>query len=123
MAKFPGVLVLTCALVCVSCARKDAETPGLDTSDPNAVAQAAWHAMVAEDFDAYVALVHPDARQRETREQWLESIRMMKQTPDFPVNPKLVITAQEEANRAVAGTEDLRLSMGMVFRDERWWMD
>jgi 2',3'-cyclic-nucleotide 2'-phosphodiesterase (5'-nucleotidase family) len=121
-------VMLICAITFafVSCGTKETETKGpsgLDTSDPAAVAQAAWQAIEAEDFDAYIALVHPDSRQRETREQWLESTRKMKQAPGFPTNPKLVITPQEEVNRAVAATEDLRLSMGMVFKDGRWWMD
>jgi len=124
MTRSHFILVCAVTLGCVSCGKKEADTPGsLDASDPNVVAQAAWRAILAEDFDAYVALVHPDTRQRETREQWFKSTQMMKQTPGFPTDPKLVITPQEEATRAVAGTKDLRLSMGMVFKDGRWGMD
>ena len=123
MTRFRFLLLCVLVLAGVACGREEAGRGGLDVSDPNAVAQAAWEAIQAEDFDAYLALVVPGSRQRETREQWLDSIRTMKRAPGFPRDPELVITPQEEPDRVVAGTRDLRFGMGMVFADGRWWMD
>ena len=125
-----GVLLVACS----SCGRQEeggssnkVETPEagvtLDTSDPGAVAHAAWQAIVAEDYDAYIAHVHPESRHRETRKQWLDSVQQMKKVPAFPTDPDFTITPQEDPGRAAAVTEDFRVSMGMIFKEGRWWMD
>jgi hypothetical protein len=95
----------------------------VDTSDPSQVARAAWQAIVKEDYDSYTALLHPASRQRETREQWTSSVQMMKEAPGFQESIKLNIQTVEDPNRSAAVSDDFRVSLGMVFKDGRWWMD
>jgi len=98
-------------------------TPHVDTSDLIEVAHAAWKAIVDEDYDAYIIFVLPDSRQRESREQWLSSARKMKKAPGFKENTKFNIQKVDDPNRAAAVSEDMRVFLGMVYKDGRWWMD
>lgn len=95
----------------------------VDTSNPSKVANAAWQAIVDEDYDTYIAFLHPSSRQRETHEQWLSSARKMKNAPGFKENTKFNIQKVDEPKRAAAVSEDMRVFLGMVYKDGSWWMD
>ena len=136
--KLETVLIFLCAFILTwsSCAKRKTDSSNgedktetssvqitIDKSDPNAVAHTAWQAIVEEDFDTYMTLVHPDSRQRETRKQWSDSIQKMKELQGFSTKPKLNIISLEGKYRAAAVTDDLRMGIGMVYKNDQWWID